>query len=367
MAEKSKIIAFFLPQFHSIPENDKWWGAGFTEWTNVRRASALFKGHDQPKTPLEDNYYNLLDDLTLVNQCKQAQDHGIYGFSFYHYWFDGKLLLEKPIDLFIKSPDVKLKFCLTWANEPWSRTWDGRSKEVLMEQKYGDDESIRQHFSYLLKFFKDERYILKRGKPVLMLYRAESVPNLQRYISLFDELAVQNGLTGICWVFGNTVFNNSKNLDSRLESFSRYDLQPQEALGRRILCLKVLQSLTSRCVRTVNILLGKKIPIRMYDYDKIWKSVLSRDVDANCYYGAFVDWDNSPRRNQNGTIFRGFTIEKFHHYFSILYDRSCKEGKEYLFINAWNEWAEGAFLEPDQTNGNGKLEAIKSIVEELDD
>ena len=367
MPIKSKVIAFFLPQFHAIPENDCWWGLGFTEWTNVRRSIALFNGHDQPKKPLDGKYYDLLDERAIVTQCQLAQEHGIYGFSFYHYWFDGKLLLEKPIDIFLESSDVTLKFCLTWANEPWTRTWDGRSKEVLIDQKYGDDDSIIQHFMYLLKFFRDERYITKDGKPVLMLYRAESVTNLQRYISIFDDLAMQNGLKGIYWVFGNTVFNNSETCDGTISEFSRYDLQPQEALGRRKLFTKVFQSLSSYSVRILNSMLRKTIPVRLYDYDKVWSSVLSRKADSKTYYGAFVDWDNSPRRGYKGTIFQGFTLKKFHHYFSEIYNKSCREGKEFLFINAWNEWAEGAFLEPDVIHSDGKLKVIKNVLEDLDD
>lgn len=362
MAAKSKVIAFYLPQFHRILENDKWWGDGFTEWTNVRRAVALFDKHDQPRVPLGKNYYNLLDPTVILEQCEQATQFGVYGFSFYHYWFDGKLLLEKPVELFLETPDANIKFCLTWANEPWSRTWEGNSKELLMEQAYGNDESIRQHFKYLLKFFNDPRYIVQHGKPMLLLYRAESVTNFERYVELFNELAVENGFKGINWVLGNTVFNKSATKDHRLSSFSRYDLQPQEALARRPFVQKVFQSLNSRTIGIVNDWFGLTIPVRLYDYDVIWRSILSRNSDPKSYYGAFVDWDNSPRRGPNGTIFRGFTIKKFSKFFSKAYARSCTEDKEFIFVNAWNEWAEGAYLEQDETYGKSKLEVVKSIV-----
>ena len=155
----TKIIAFYLPQFHRIPENDKWWGEGFTEWTNTKSSKPLFKGHDQPKEPLNDNYYNLLDKDTRKWQGELAKKYGIYAFCYYHYWFNGKLLLQKPIEKMLNQNEPNLPFCMCWANEPWSRSWDGREKEVIMPQAYGEKKQWKKHFDYLLPFFKDTRYI----------------------------------------------------------------------------------------------------------------------------------------------------------------------------------------------------------------
>lgn len=149
-----KIIAFYLPQFHQIPENDEWWGEGFTEWTNVRKAYPLFRGHDQPRVPLSDNYYDLNDVNVLRQQASLASENGVDGFCFYHYWFGGKLLLEKPLIKFLENSDIKISYCISWANEPWARTWDGNDKQVLMPQPYGGKEDWEAHFYFLLNFFQ---------------------------------------------------------------------------------------------------------------------------------------------------------------------------------------------------------------------
>ena len=152
-----KIIAFYLPQFHNIPENDEWWGDGFTEWVNVKAAKPLFEGHQQPKVPLNDNYYNLLDDNVKIWQAKIAKEHGVYGFCYYHYWFSGKMLLEKPMEQMLKNKAVDIPFCISWANETWTKAWVNDEKKVLILQKYGEKDEWKQHFDYLLPFFKDDR------------------------------------------------------------------------------------------------------------------------------------------------------------------------------------------------------------------
>ena len=159
-----KIIAFYLPQFHNIPENDEWWGDGFTEWVNVKKAKPLFDGHVQPKEPLNDNYYNLLDDNIKIWQAKIAKEYGVYGFCYYHYWFNGKLLLEKPMEQMLNNKKIDIPFCISWANEPWTKAWVNE-KKVLIPQSYGGVNEWKEHFDYLLPFFKDERYIKVHNKP----------------------------------------------------------------------------------------------------------------------------------------------------------------------------------------------------------
>ena len=159
-----KIIAFYLPQFHNIPENDEWWGDGFTEWTNVKKAKPLYEGHMQPRVPLGGNYYNLLDDNVKIWQADLAKKYGVYGFCYYHYWFNGKMLLEKPMEQMLANKEVDIPFCICWANEPWTKAWVGDERKLLIAQEYGQEEEWKQHFMYLLPFFKDERYITKNGK-----------------------------------------------------------------------------------------------------------------------------------------------------------------------------------------------------------
>ena len=164
-----KIIAFYLPQFHEIPENNKWWGKGFTEWVNVKKARPLFENHNQPRVPLNKNYYNLLDEKTQKEQVKLANDYGLYGFCFYHYWFDGKLLLEKPVEKFLENKSLDTHFCICWANEHWTNAWANKEAKVLIEQKYGNKKEWKEHFDYLLNFFKDDRYIKENNKPLLVI------------------------------------------------------------------------------------------------------------------------------------------------------------------------------------------------------
>lgn len=363
---KPKVLAFFLPQFHRILENDIWWGDGFTEWTNVRKAVPLFYGHLQPKVPWNHEYFDLTNISVLRSQCELANSYGVDGFAIYHYWFDGKLLLEKPAEILLANNDVQTEFCFTWANEPWSRTWEGRDREVLISQTYGDRDAIVRHFEYLLPFFLDPRYIKIDKKPIFMIYRAESVTNLDFYFDIFDELSKKYGFNGVHWIFGNTVFNN-RSLEGKYPDVMYYDLQPQEAIGRRSLFRKVYERLFSRSIGFINFIFGSTHPLRFYSYDDIWKSILTRSSSPRVYYGCFVDWDNSPRRSWKGTIFRGFSVLKFYNFFRLLYSRSVVENKDFLFINAWNEWAEGAFLQPDVETGYSKLEMIKKVVDSHND
>ena len=173
-----KLISFYLPQFHTIPENDKWWGEGFTEWTNVRKAQPLFPGHDQPRIPLEGEY-NLMEDSVKIRQAELAKQHGVFGFCYYHYWFKGgRQLLEKPAQQMLANRDVDLPFCFCWANENWSKNWDGGNREVIMEQDYGTRSDWEKHFQYLLPFFRDERYITVDGKPLFVIYKPEQIIDL---------------------------------------------------------------------------------------------------------------------------------------------------------------------------------------------
>ena len=168
---KIKTIAFYLPQYHAIPENDKFWGKGFTEWINTKKATPLFEGHYQPKVPLNENYYNLLDDNVKIWQADLAKKYGVFGFCYYHYWFkDGKKLLEKPLEQMLKNKDVNIPFCMSWANENWSKRWDGGNQEIIAEQDYGTEDDWKKHLLYMVQFFKDERYITLNGDPVFLIY-----------------------------------------------------------------------------------------------------------------------------------------------------------------------------------------------------
>lgn len=345
-----KIFALYLPQYHAIPENDEWWGKGFTEWTNVKKAKPLFKGHNQPRVPLNDNYYNLLDDNTFKWQTGLAKEYGIDGFCFYHYWFNGKLLLEKPLEKYLANKELDFPFFFSWANEPWARTWDGQNTKVLMPQVYGGEKDIISHFNYMLPFFKDSRYIKKDNKPVFVLYRVESISYLKEMIQLWNDLAKQNGFDGIYFIESLTFFQEEKKYQETDACFYFEPLwihKKRDRIDRRVI----------RRIRSI--LLGVN-SIRIYktSMDRI---INTEKLSENRYAGFFVDWDNSPRRGNDGIIYQGTSTKVFEEYLIKQFDKMINAKCPVLFINAWNEWAEGAYLEPDTLNGNSYLEILRRV------
>lgn len=384
-----KIIAFYLPQFHEIHENNEWWGHGFTEWTNTKKSKPLFKDHYQPREPLEGNYYNLLDDDVKKWQVELAKNNGIYGFCFYHYWFkDGKKLLEKPIEQYLRNKELELPFCLSWANEPWSRRWDGSEHKVLMPQEYGGKDEWEDHFKYLLPFFRDERYITSAGKPIFVIYKPDIIPCINEMIDYWQKLAIDNGLQGISFAYQYPDFHLEKNKDDGrfdmaiefepLFSFAR-DRFGKSAMDKFKELLKLYSqnsnSFINRSKQIINGLMDRNSSIKfafrftvndIRDYDLIVnKSTTNVPITDKAVPGVFTDWDNTPRRGKNATLFTGSTPEKFKEYLSIQI-RRAKEvyNKDMIFINAWNEWAEGAYLEPDKKYGYAYLQAVKDALKE---
>ncbi len=374
-----KLIAFYLPQFHTIPENDNWYGKGFTEWTNVRKAEPLFEGHDQPKIPLEKNYYDLSDDDVKIWQAKLAKKYGIFGFCYYHYWFkDGKKLLEKPAEQMLVNQEIDQSFCFCWANENWSKNWDGGNHEVIMKQEYGGEKEWEQHFQYLLPFFKDPRYITVEGKPLFLIYKPEQIIDIEEMVSYFKNRSIEEGFAGLCTAFQfptyfADMFYNDNVFDFRIEFepvFSRntkFLKNPGTAskiqVLRKISGEKIIAKYRKKRQNHIGAY-AKPQYLSMFFYDEAWKNILDFPMDRKLLPGCFVDWDNTPR-NRHGVVYSGFTIQKFAEYFyQIVYKAKC-ENKPMLFINAWNEWGEGAFLEPDEKYGYAKLEAIREAIEKI--
>lgn len=378
-----KVIAFYLPQFHAIPENDIAYGTGFTEWTNVKKARPLYKGHYQPREPLNDNYYNLLDSNVMKEQSELAKRNGIFGFCYYHYWFkNGKKLLEKPIENMLNDPSVEMPFCLSWANENWSKRWDGGNNEVIAEQEYGDKQDWNKHFDYLVKFFKDERYIKFDNKPIFIVYKPELIPNFRRMMNFFQKKAKEIGFDGLCVMcqYPNYYYINPKdnNVDYFIEfepAFTRIsndmirlsNTQRKKFIFRNRLKrivfnenLKLLKKIIfkSRIVKS-----NSKKELEIRDYDEDWVNILDRRMENKMILGAFTDWDNTAR-NKNGLSYKGATPLKFGKYFNMLCNKVKKEKKlNLVFINAWNEWAEGAYLEPDKKNGDAYLQSVKNAID----
>lgn len=382
----TKVIAFYLPQFHNIPENDEWWGNGFTEWTNVRAARPLFRGHDQPRIPMNDNYYNLLDDSVKEWQAKIAREHGIYGFCYYHYWFGGKMLLHKPMEQMLANKAIDIPFCICWANEPWTKAWVNETK-VLIPQKYGDESEWRKHFDYLLPFIRDERYITDNNRPLIVIYRPEVIPCLNDMLSYWDRLAVEAGLPGIAFAYQQVVRDWAGNSDEMFTYHIEY--QPSLAMMRSLGMLpsrlsdagspgKILRMVKNRAStvfeRAFGVDLNQKVASlrqqnrdmpKLFNYDDLWEQILHNPpLTKKSVPGAFVNWDNTPRKGVRGDVVIGGTPQKFKAYFAELLEKNNREyGSQYIFVNAWNEWAEGTYLEPDETWGLGYLDAIRSALE----
>jgi len=355
-----KIIAFYLPQFHEIPENNEWWGNGFTEWTNTKKAKPLFEGHYQPREPYNDNYYNILNPDTREWQAKIAMQHGVYGFCYYHYWFNGKQLLEKPIDEVLKMKSPDFPFCFSWANEPWARTWDGKKKDVLMPQDYGDKEDWVTHFNYLLPFFKDKRYIRVENKPMFILYKSSAIPRCDEMLLLWQDLAQKNGIEGIYFV---KTLNAAKVSKLGTEFNAQIEFEPMYTIRHDYGVLKRIERKIKIICRK-GLKLNSKIFLNTASYEYIWKRILNRKCNGqNTFLGAFVDWDNSARKGKEAFIIKGADPIKFQDNLIKQIERAKNVYKtEFIFINAWNEWAEGTYLEPDKKNESQYLEAVKNAL-----
>lgn len=352
-----KIIAFYLPQFHCIKENDEWWGEGFTEWINVKKSNPLFKNHNQPRVPLGENYYNLLEVNTHKWQSDLMKQYNIYGLCYYHYWFKGKQLLEQPIEILLENKEIDTKFCMSWANEPWTRSWDGKNKDIIMPQDYGNEDDWIEHFNYLIKFFKDDRYIKVDNKPVFVIYRTTSINECDKMIELWEKLAKKNGLDGIYIVETLNSFQEKPHL---VDSNAVIEFEPMFTLRNDM-------PFYTQSKRFINKKLSK---LDKFDYDQVWSRILNRNriyENKEKFSGAFVDWDNSPRKGEKATVCTDVTVDKFKKNFENLVTKCKKENNDrFIFINAWNEWAEGTYLEPDTKNKYGYLEAIKQICKKND-
>ena len=356
--KKPQVLAMYLPQYHRVKENDEWWGEGFTEWTAVKKSEPLFDGHNQPRKPLDNRYYDLLDKSTMEWQAELAKKYGIDGFCFYHYWFkDGRRILEKPAENLLEWQDVPMRFCFSWANEPWGRSWsnvnspntwankfekndegiDQQDDGVLLPQKYGDEKQWEEHFAYLLPFFKDKRYITLDDKPVFIIYRPDVIYSLPRMLAYWQILAKRAGLNGI-YVIGTNMRHDIPGMDARM-------LQLPGCLN----------SVTAMHRREVS---GGSMAYR--EYDAMWENLLQRELpsEGRTYLCGLVDFDNSPRNGRHGWFIKGTTAAKFKGYFTKLVQKSMMHQNDLVFLNAWNEWGESCYLEPDQTNGYAYLEAV---------
>jgi len=351
------ILAMYLPQFHRVKENDEWWGEGFTDWTAVKNAKPLFEGHRQPIAPLNDNYYDLLNKDTMIWQANLAKRYGIDGFCIYHYWFkNGRQILEKPTENLLNWKEIDINYCFSWPVESWARTWTGignpwadkfdtktngeNDDGFLLKQDFGTEKDWEKHFMYLLPFFKDERYIKIDDKPLFYFhfYKYFDILCYERMVLYWQKLAQENGLKGIYAVNMGKVYSIS---DAFVQNM--YPLKNDE--------------IKNDCYENLNV----------YSYSKIWENFLQ--IPQNFYkpiiWAPKINFDDTPRRSDEGTIYLGFSLELFKNFFVMLLKKAIVFNSPAIFINAWNEWGESMYLEPDNIYGYNILKNVKEAIEEV--
>ena len=371
-----KVIPLYLPQFHRIPENDAWWGEGFTEWVNVRSAKPLYEGHYQPRVPLNGNYYDLSEVETLRWQCKIAREHGIYGFCFYHYWFNGHLLLEKPMEMLLAHPEIETRYCVCWANHDWTDAWKRKEgkEAVLIAHDFDDEADWDAHFNYLLPFFRDPRYMTEDGCPLMLIYVPQLIGKIRRMTDRWIALARENGLKGIKFVYQSVSASIDHSWDRTnfaygIQFHPGYVMQYSSSAMRRALFSWMVRRARAikRFLGIHQSVFGGPDKVRIYDYEEYWKRIVRLKPESDKMLpSAFVDWDNTPRKQQRGYVFQGASPAVFGLYFKQLVERTrTVYHTDKIFVFAWNEWAEGGYLEPDERYGYAYLDAIKDALIEL--
>ena len=336
LTRRARLIAFYLPQFHPTPENDAWWGKGFTEWTNVGRARPLFAGHYQPHIPANLGFYDLRVPEVRHAQATLARKHGVEAFCYWHYWFSGRRLLHQPFDAVLSSGEPSLPFCLAWANETWSRRWLGEERDVLLKQEYSPEDDLA-HARWLLPAFSDPRCLRVDGRPVFLIYRPADLPDPARTTDVLREECVRHGIPE---PFLIGVSSHSQ-LDARTLGFdSTLDFEPD--LG----------------------VLGDAVAdgLDVYDYVEA-RRLMRRRHQYPAYKTIMVSWDNTPRRGGDGIVFVNSSPAAFEAGLRELVDEVAARPSDdrLVFVNAWNEWAEGNHLEPDLRHGLGYLEAVGRV------
>jgi hypothetical protein len=355
-----KIIAFYLPQFHRIKENDKWWGAGFTEWFNVKKARPLFKQHHQPRVPSPImGYYDLSDPSLRELQAKLAKDHGVYGFCYWHYWFgDGKRLLEMPFNEVLSTGKPDFPFCLAWANESWeSKVWGSESmNKTLIKQLYLGKDDNELHFLSLLPAFKDERYIKIDGKNLFYIYKPSKFDNLEGFINQWNELARNHGFE-FYFVANTNSFDDYKSLIKT--GFNAITVNPIA----RIFEDNKFQSLFAEIKKKYNYIFNKH-KCNIVEYKTAIKRISNSNQDLleNVIPSIVPNWDHSPRSGKNASIIINSTPELFSKSVIGTLDIVKNKKNKIIFLKSWNEWGEGNFIEPDLKYGMSYLEAIKKAL-----
>jgi lipopolysaccharide biosynthesis protein len=351
----SKLIAYYLPQMYPTPENDKWWGKGVTEWNNVSRAVPQFLGHYQPRLPGELGFYDLRLKENILRQIELAKLYGVYAFCFYYYWFDGKRLLDKPLDMFVNAPEIKFPFCLCWANESWTKGFFGSSREIIMKQN-DSVESYRNFIHDIVPYFGKDNYIKIKNKNVLLVYKPQDIPDSKDVIKYWREYCKKKGV-GDLYIIGCWKSNQKINfLELGFDATAEFQAGAIEDYCKKI----------NDKVDFVN----ETYYGAIYNYqDIIEKKIYEKNFKRYKMYSAVMPmWDNTPRKNNKGSmIFDGSTPDLYKQWLKAAIKNNKKRtdlDEDIIFVNAWNEWGEGAYLEPDRRYGYAYLQATKDAIEE---
>ena len=355
MSNPIKPIAIYLPQFHPIPENNEWWGNGFTEWTNVTKTTPRFEGHYQPHLPADLGFYDLRLEEARLAQEALAKAHGIHGFCYYHYWFNGKKMLYEPLDRKLENSKEDLPFMMCWANEDWTRAWEASENKVLLKQNYGFEDDLN-HIRHLLTYFKDPRYIRVLGKPVFVVYRPELFPDIKKTIKIWREEAKIAGLQGLYLGYAQ-----KSPLDFLSAGFDfAFEFQPNFVRWPKPPGNDILKRIKNKILAVMGFAMNGMPSV--YDYETYANVQKNESFKAPIYPGITPMWDNSARKD-NAFILHQSSPEKYKNWLSHIKENyPWKEVPEnFIFINAWNEWAEGNHLEPCQKWGSDYLEITKEV------
>ncbi len=363
MNHATRPLALYLPQFHPVPENDEWWGPGFTEWTNVAKARSLYRGHEQPRIPGELGFYDLRVPETRAHQAELARSHGIEGFIYWHYWFAGRRLLHHPLAEILRSGEPEFPFCLSWANQTWTGVWYGEPDRVLVEQTYPGARDHARHFACVLPAFRDTRYITVDGRPVFFIFRPTELPDAAGFANQWRELADEAGLAGLHLVG----FDHQDQWDPRSVGFDGAVVTSMNAMfGMRVLrpLLRLRRaSLRFAVGRRINERIRK--PLNVYPFDQVSELLIpTAQPEYDGYPCVIPNWDNTPRSGSRGSVMDGSTPDLF----AAQVRRACEyleplpPDRRLMVIKSWNEWAEGNYMEPDRRWGRAYLEAFRDVV-----
>lgn len=350
------ILAYYLPQFHTFPENDLWWGKGFTEWTNVRKAKPLFIGHKQPRVPTELGYYNLKDPQTRLAQADLAKDAGIGGFCYWHYWFNGKQLMNDIIDEVADTGKPVFPFCLAWANESWSKKmWnkDCSGDKLLIEQTYGGIEECRSHYLYARNLFEKNNYVRIENRPFFLIYKPQNHPYIKHHIDLWNQWIKQDGIADSVYFVANLDYENDKKtfLD---EGFSALTPSPNARALYTHYHIRRMHAFIADLKREYF-----NIPFKI-SMKNVNKNIIKNDFDINenIIPVLYPQWDHSPRSGKNAFVVTHSTPEMFRQQVQKMLSLIKNKNNKIIMLKSWNEWAEGNYMEPDELNGKGFIDVL---------